>query len=61
MKSKLKTKDFKLISTQVFLLCLLMAFGSSKVFSQCNYVTNETANNKKISIPCDFPVLEKHC
>lgn len=57
MKSKLKTKDFKLISAKVFLLCLLLAFGSSKAFSQCNYVTTENGKETKLSIPCDFPVM----
>ncbi len=56
MNSNHKTKDFKLISAKVFLLCLLLAFGSSKAFSQCNYVTTENGKETKLSIPCDFPV-----
>jgi len=34
-----------------------MAFGSSKAFAQCTYVTIENGKETKISIPCDFPVL----
>jgi hypothetical protein len=56
MKSKLKTKDFMLASTKFFFFCLLMAFGSSKAFAQCTYVTIEDGKETKISIPCDFPV-----
>lgn len=48
--------DLKLISTKVFLLCLLLAFGSNKAFAQCNYVTMENGKETKLSIPCDFPV-----
>jgi hypothetical protein len=35
----------------------LLAFGSGKAFSQCNYVTTENGKETKLSIPCDFPVL----
>lgn len=55
-KNNHKKMDFKLISTKVLLLCLLLAFGSSKAFSQCNYVTTENGKETKLSIPCDFPV-----
>lgn len=51
------TIDFKLASTKVFLLCLFMVLGSSKAFSQCNYVTTENGKETKLSIPCNFPVL----
>ena len=50
--------DFRLASTKVFLICLFMAFGSSKAFSQCTYVTTENGMETKLSIPCNFPVLE---
>ncbi len=48
--------DFRLASTKVFLLCLLLAFGSSKAFAQCNYVTTENGKETRLNIPCDFPV-----
>ena len=56
MNNYLQKKDFKLISTKVILLCLFLAIGSSKAFSQCNYVITENGEETKLSIPCDFPV-----
>jgi len=56
MKKNLKKTDFKLIATKVFLLCLFLAFGSSKAFSQCNYITTENGKENKLNIPCDFPI-----
>ena len=57
MKNKIQTKDFKLISTKVFLLCLFIAIGSSQVFAQYNYVTMENGKEIKLSIPCNFSVM----
>jgi hypothetical protein len=57
MNNNYNKKDFQLISAQVLLLCLLLAFGNSKAFSQCNYVTTENGMETKIIIPCDFPVM----
>jgi hypothetical protein len=33
-----------------------MAFGSSKAFAQCKYVTTENGKETKLNIPCNFPV-----
>ena len=50
--------DFKLASTKVFLLCLFLAFGSGKAYSQCNYVTTNNGKETKLSIPCNFPFVK---
>ncbi len=34
----------------------MLAFGNSKAFSQCNYVSVADGKETKLSIPCDFPV-----
>jgi hypothetical protein len=56
MKINYKKTSLRFVLSQVVLLCLFMAFGSSKAFAQCNYVTTENGKETKISIPCDFPV-----
>jgi hypothetical protein len=57
MKINYKKTNLRFVLSQVVLLCLFMALGSSKAFAQCTYVTIENGKETKISIPCDFPVL----
>ncbi len=56
MKINYQKTNLRFVLSQVILLCLFMAIGSSKAFAQCNYVTIENGKETKISIPCDFPV-----